>query len=102
VTEERNSGYHEMKDMKKESRHERDGPGAFGALDSPTHEAAAVHRQKILYRVSQNVKVGLHEGPDPSSAKIGKELAHGDTFEVDETRRWSPPTTKIRILSCIW
>jgi hypothetical protein len=39
-----------------------------------------------MYRVSRNVKIGLHENPDSNSAKTGKELASGDTFEVDETK----------------
>jgi hypothetical protein len=60
-------GYHELKDMN------RNGPGA---LINP----------KIMYRVIRNVKIRLHEGPDSNSAKIGKELAYGDTFEVDETK----------------
>jgi hypothetical protein len=41
---------------------------------------------KVMYRVSRNVKIGLHEGPDSLSAKTGEVLAYGETFEVTETK----------------
>jgi hypothetical protein len=102
VAEKEIEGYHEMKDMDREGA-KIDGNGAEdpGAPVNPTQEAAALQSSKVMYRVSRNVKIGLHERPDSNSAKTGKQLEHGECFEVDETKVVTTDDGKTQIF-CIW